>query len=288
MKRLGLAALFVLLWAPFASSLASDGKAPATYEMLELKPGVFHFRMQEYGSLVVLTPAGVIVVDPNGAERAKALRQALRERTDQPVRWVIYSHAHFDHSRDGAIFKQEGARFLTNQRCVELLSRDLDEQVVAPDQTYDLTHRLELGGKTLDLHHYGASDGQCMSIVHLPQDGVLFAVDWHLQGYVNEPYRLNQHDYVGTLNTLRRAHKELRFDTVASSHMPRSSPEQLAEDLAFNEALFAAVSKGLREGQSVEALSKSVQLPQFKHWFRYKENLPAHVARMAYSIWHGH
>lgn len=256
--------------------------------MMEVKPGIYHFRMKDYGSLVVVTADGVIVVDPNGEERARALRQAIRNVTSKPVTTVIYSHAHFDHSRGGRVFKEEGARFITHARCVELLERDVEQQVVLPDQTYDVRHRIELGGKKVDLHYFGANDDQCMSIIHLPDDKVLFAVDWHLQGYLNEPYRLNQHDYVGTLNTLRRVHKELSFDTVVSSHMPSSSPQQLAEDLAFNEALFVAVRAGLEQGKSVEELSRTIKLPQFQHWYRYDQNLPAHVARMAYSIWHGH
>ena len=70
--------------------------------------------------------------------------------------------------------------------------------------------------------------------------------------------------------------------------MPMSSPEQLAEDLAFNEALFKAVSEGLAAGKTVEELKETVKLPEFSHWFMYDQNLSAHVERMAYSIWHGH
>jgi hypothetical protein len=70
--------------------------------------------------------------------------------------------------------------------------------------------------------------------------------------------------------------------------MAQSSPEQLAEDLAFNEALFKAVSEGLAAGKTVEELKETVELPEFSHWVMYEQNLPAHVERMAYSIWHGH
>ncbi|MGL4767122.1 MAG: MBL fold metallo-hydrolase [Formosimonas sp.] len=263
----------------------SPQKSP---RMVHIKNNVYQFQMDQYSSLVVIDDKGVIVVDPNGEERAKILQQELRKLTKQPVKYVIYSHAHFDHSRGGAIFKKEGAKFITNQRCTELLDRDLENKVVKADVTYDQKYQLKFGKQQVDLHYFGANDGQCMSIVHLPKDKTIFAVDWHLQGYVNEPYRLNQHDYIGTLNTLRRVHKELKFDTVVSSHMPQSSPEQLAEDLAFNEALYAAVWTGLQQGKSVDELVQTVKLPQFSHWMGYEKNFPAHVARMAYAIWHGH
>ena len=259
-----------------------------SFTMTPIKEDVYQFQMSQYSSLVVVTDRGVIVVDPNGEERAKVLRSEIAKITSKPVKYVVYSHAHFDHSRGGQIFKREGAKFVTNRRCTELLNRDIENKVVPADIVYDQKYHLKLGNKQIDLHYYGSNDDQCMSIVHMPKDKLLFAVDWHLQGYVNEPYRLNQHDYVGTLNTLRRVKKELTFDAVVSSHMPKSSPAQMDEDLAFNEALFNAVSKGLQEGRSVDELAKTIRLPQFSHWMGYEKNLPAHIARMAYSIWHGH
>ncbi len=51
---------------------------------------------------------------------------------------------------------------------------------------------------------------------------------------MNEPYRLNTHNYIAILNTMKRVRKELDFDFVISGHMPKSSPEQFEEDFRFN------------------------------------------------------
>lgn len=284
MKRLILGLL-----AAFAVTTNAQAANPAAKpSMIAIKDGIYHFFMGHYSSLVVITDEGVIVADPNGEARAKVLRAEIAKLTDQPVKKVLYSHAHFDHSRGGQIFKDEGAEFIAHEGCVELMRRDLEQKVVQPDITYRDQYQVELGGKRVDMKYFGSNDGQCNSVIHMPEDKVLFAVDWHLQGFVNSPSRLNTHDYVGSLNTLRRVSQELSFDSVISGHMPKSSPKQLAEDLAFNEALFQAVSEGLQAGKSVETLKQTVRLPQFSHWLMYEENFPAHVERMAYSIWHGH
>lgn len=270
------------------SAFAAGADAPKPV-MTELKGGVYHFHMAHYSSLAVITEEGVIVVDPNQEFRAAALREEIAKLTDMPVVKVLYTHPHFDHSRGGQIFKDEGAEFITHAGCAELLARDLEKRVVQPDVLYQGdVYRIEHGGKVVEMRYYGANDGQCNSAIYLPEDKVLMAVDWHLQGFVNMPGRLNAHDYVGALNTLRRVTAELDFDAVVSGHMAKSSPAQLSEDLAFNEALFKAVWEGLQAGKSVEELKKTVRLPAFSHWFMYEENLPAHVERMAYSIWHGH
>ncbi|HDM8133871.1 TPA: MBL fold metallo-hydrolase [Vibrio harveyi] len=260
---------------------------PTKPVMIELKDGVYQYSQYFYNSLVVITPEGVIVTDPSGEARSKQMMQEISKLTKQPVKKVIYSHDHFDHSRGGQIFKEQGAEFISQEKCTELLSRDLENRVVQPDQTYDDTMSVSLGGKQVDLHYYGPNDGDCMSIIHMPKDKVLLAVDWHLPGMVNEPHRLNTHNYVSILNTFERARNELAFDTVISGHMPVSSAEAFEEDYQFNKALFDAVWSGLQAGKTPEELKHSVKLPEFEHWVGYEQNLPAHVERMAYSIWHG-
>ncbi|WP_226689143.1 MBL fold metallo-hydrolase [Ruegeria arenilitoris] len=268
-----------------AAIAAGDETTPA---MTKLKDGVYQFYMAHYSSLVVITDEGVLVVDPNHEFRSEAMRAEIAKLTDQPVVKVVYSHDHFDHSRGGQIFKDEGAEFIAHEGCVELMSRDLENRVVLPDVTYADEHRIELGDKIIDLKYFGSSDGQCQSVIHMPDDKVLMGVDWHLPRFLVSNARLNTHDYVGALNTLRRVSAELDYDTVVSGHLEHSSPELLAEELAFVEALYVAVWEGLQNGKSVDELKDTVKLPGFEDWLFYKENLPAHVERMAYAIWHGH
>ncbi|KPV97687.1 Carbapenem-hydrolyzing beta-lactamase BlaB-1 precursor [Pseudoalteromonas sp. P1-9] len=266
---------------------AADGFDPTKPVMTELKDGVYQYSQFFYNSLVVVTDEGVIITDPSGEARSKMMRKEINKLTDALVKKVIYSHDHFDHSRGGQIFKDEGAEFITQEKCTELMSRDLENRVVQPDTTYQDSYSIKLGDKQVDLHYYGPNDGDCMSIIHMPTDNVLMGVDWHLPGYVNEPYRLTAHNYVAILNTFERVLNELEFDTVLSGHMPASSPEAFKEDYRFNKALFDAVWEGMQKGKTTEELKNTVKLPEFSHWRGYEENLPAHIERMSYSIWHG-
>lgn len=287
MKKLIKSALFTLSLLSAGSAISAQGFDPSKPMMTKITDGVYQYHQYFYTSLVVVTDKGVIVTDPSKAHRAKAMREAIRKITDQPVVKVIYSHDHFDHTRGGQIFKDEGASFIAQEGCMELLSRDLENKVVLPDETYKTKRSIHLGGKQIDLHYYGPNDGNCMSVIHMPKDKVLLAVDWHLQGYINETYRLPAHNYIGVLNTMERVRKELEFDHVLGGHMPKSSVAQFEEDYRFNKALFDAVWAGMQQGKSTEELMKTIKLPQFSHWRGYDENLAGHVQRMAYSIWHG-
>lgn len=62
--------------------------------------------------MFIVTPKGVIATDPIGRYRPEAVTAYLAEIkkvTDQPVKYLIYSHAHFDHIAGGKPFKDQGA-----------------------------------------------------------------------------------------------------------------------------------------------------------------------------------
>jgi cyclase len=71
----------------------------------EIAPGVVVFATRSYGdvgldgnSIAVLSRDGVLVFDTNGTPAAAAAVLAeIRTLTDQPVRWIVNSHWHWDH-----------------------------------------------------------------------------------------------------------------------------------------------------------------------------------------------
>ncbi|WP_199852723.1 MBL fold metallo-hydrolase [Aquimarina sp. Aq78] len=264
------------------------GFNPTEVQVTKLSDNIYQYFQFMYNSLIIITDEGVIVTDPASKERAAMMRNEIKRLTDKPVTKVIYSHDHYDHTRGGAIFKDEGAKFISQEKAVELISRDPYGEAIIPDITYkdNMTINLD-NGSTLDLLYYGPNDGDAMTIFHFPKEKILFAVDFHLPRYVNEPYRLIAHNYGGILQTMKRIKRELDFDIVVSGHTPTSSPELFDEDLQFVEALYSATLKGLKEGRTTEELMKEIKLPEFSHWRGYEENLPGHIQRMSYTIWHG-
>ena len=52
-----------------------------------------------YYSMFVVTGKGVIAIEPISTVHAKGLLKAIEEVTDQPVKYLLHSHNHWDHSR---------------------------------------------------------------------------------------------------------------------------------------------------------------------------------------------
>ena len=274
--------------APHEHTEESTGFDPSVAQITKLSDNIYQYFHFMYNSLIVVTEQGVIVIDPAGEERAKAMRIAIRNITDKPVVKVLYSHDHYDHSRGGQLFKDEGAEFISHKNAVELMARDPFKKVVLPDVTFSDKMSLPLdNGATLELLYYGPNDGNAMTVFYFPKEKLLFAVDFHLPRYVNEPFRLVAHNYGGILQTMKRVREELDFQIVVSAHTPTSSPEWFEEDYQFVQALYNATLTGLKAGKTTEQLMKEIKLEEFSHWRGYEKNLPGHIERMSYTIWHG-
>ena len=146
-----------------ASATAAMAQAPAQQPMfattkVDGTDNVYVFRYQNHQAMFVVTPAGVIVTDPISYGRpqaAKTYLDEIRKITKAPIKYLIYSHHHYDHAAGGKVFKDEGATVVAHRRAKERLAQLKVPDVVIPDQVVDGKRTIKLGGTTLDLVYTG-------------------------------------------------------------------------------------------------------------------------------------
>ena len=139
--------------------------------------GVYLFQSGGHRSLFLVTDAGVIVTDPLNAEAAGDYRDAIAAITDQPVKFVVYSHYHWDRVSGAEVFTEQGAQVIAQERCAERFRDNPNPAVVMPDITFDDRYEVSLGGKTLDLYYFGPSHGDCLTVFLAKPAGLLQIVD---------------------------------------------------------------------------------------------------------------
>ena len=71
--------------------------------------------MVPYTSMFVVTGAGVMVTDPINTYSAKAMVNAIRRITNEPIMYVFYSHEHWAHTSGAQVFKDEGAQIIPHK-----------------------------------------------------------------------------------------------------------------------------------------------------------------------------
>jgi glyoxylase-like metal-dependent hydrolase (beta-lactamase superfamily II) len=73
-------------------------------EIGKLTGGVYYARMDDYVSVFLVTPDGIVLAEPIGTEFATWLKAELDKRFHVPVKYVIYSHSHWDHASGAAVY----------------------------------------------------------------------------------------------------------------------------------------------------------------------------------------
>src|SRR5207253_692956 len=72
----------------------------------------------DYVSAFMVTPEGIVLVEPIGTEFATWLKGELARRFNVPVKYVIYSHSHWDHASGGAVYA-DTARFIGHENMLK-------------------------------------------------------------------------------------------------------------------------------------------------------------------------
>lgn len=167
------------------------------YDWIELGDGVFSKR---YPSLdlnigVIVCGDGALVIDTRAHYgQARELLADLGRITPHPVRGVVNTHHHWDHTFGNAVFLP--IPIWGHERCALALSlrgermrREVkewapahaplfDEVVITPpDHTFDRSATLTLAGRVIELQYLGRGHTDNDIVVAVPDAGVLFAGD---------------------------------------------------------------------------------------------------------------
>ena len=87
-------------------------------EIGKLTGDIYYARMDDYVSVFMVTSEGIVLVEPIGTEFATWLKAEITRRFQAPVKYVIYSHSHWDHASGGAVYA-DTARFIGHENMLK-------------------------------------------------------------------------------------------------------------------------------------------------------------------------
>jgi glyoxylase-like metal-dependent hydrolase (beta-lactamase superfamily II) len=108
--------------------------AGAQGEIINIKGDLYRARSNNYYAIFLVTPEGIILSDTINARFATWMKEQFAERFKVPVRYVIYSHSHWDHVEGGAVFA-DTARFIAHEN----MARNMDGRI--PQMPGDMIDR---------------------------------------------------------------------------------------------------------------------------------------------------
>jgi len=283
------------------AALVAAGLGAAAYAQQPTQPpfattrvegtdNVYIFRAGNHQSMFVVTSAGVIATDPIGYGRPEMVTtyvDEIRKVTNKPIKYLIYSHHHFDHIAGGKPFKDAGAIIIAHKRAKERLVALKDPHTVLPDETMDKSRTLRLGTTTLELTYVGLNHSDSSIVMRLPKDKILFAVDFIPVGTM--PGRAMIDSYPIEWEDSLKKVLAMDWDTLIPGHPGAPGGRLGTKDDAQNVLTFlqdasAAVKAEAQAGGCWDRVEKEMKLPKYESWPGYEQGLPM-VLRRYCGLW---
>ena len=287
------AAAAVLTVALAVTAAAQSPPAPATTTIkVDGTDNVYIFRYGGHQSMFVVTPAGVIATDPISYQRpAKPYIDAIKAVTDKPIKYVIYSHSHYDHAAGGKPFKDLGATFIGHRKLKErweLLKKQNARlpDLVMPDQVVDDKKVVTLGGTSLELDYVGRNHSDNMLVMRLPKEKIIFVVDFaplQTVQFRDIPDNASPIEFIDSLKKLAA----LDWDRMIPGHPNAGgrlgTKQDVQDDIAFMQDLSTETKKLADAGKCLnDAAMKDLKLPKWEKLGGYESGLAANVGRWCY------
>jgi len=283
MKMPNVKRLFVVITAIF-STLLMMNTAFAQEHVWKVADGVYRYGPGDgYYSMFVVTDVGVIAIEPVNIKHSQGLLKAIRSVTEKPVRYLLHSHNHWDHSKGGQVFRDQGAKIVAHEEAYEWMKANRHTDLALPDETWTGNRKdIILGGKTIELHYMGMSHGLGMTVFLLPKEKIAYIAD------IVTPNRIlftivpdfNIKEWMRTLTEVEK----LDFQTAIYSHSqakePFGSKTEVIQTREFIEELQAAIVAEFKKGTPFLKIPSTVKLPKYEHWAMYNEWLPLNVWRV--------
>jgi glyoxylase-like metal-dependent hydrolase (beta-lactamase superfamily II) len=208
---------------------------PVTVEVEKIADGIYYMRGGSHHSVAIDQRDHIVVVEaPLNEARSDAVIAKVKETIPQkPIRYLVNTHVHFDHSGGLRAYVDEGATIVTHE-----MNRPYYEQAwkaprtLNPDrlarsnkaatfETLTDKHVLTDGQRTIEVHQIaGGGHNDAFVMVYLPAERILIEADAWTPGAANAPPPATPNPFaVNLYDNVQRLKLDVRG--IAALHGPR-------------------------------------------------------------------
>jgi cyclase len=245
----------------------------------EIAPGVFlrqgdRDQREPANSLWIRFKDYVLVIDANFPWASEEILREIRKTTNAPIRYVVDTHWHNDHTFGNCVFADAGATIVMSTECAdELATRGVTSWNGWNETAHSLQgYRLEKAGLTFSdriafddgservvITRVDPSHSKGDAVAYLPKSKILISgdlcVNWAFGNNLGDTGG-NPENWIKVLNEL------LTWDigTVVPGHGAPVQKQQLREQRDYLQDMLSQVREGIRLGKSVDDLARDIDL----------------------------
>ena len=266
--------------------------------LVEVADGVYAY-LQEGGGLcvanagLIVGPESCIVIDALFApSMTRAFREQIARVTDKPVRLLINTHHHVDHTMGNALFPEATILSHANARTEQArngkgvlqILRPLIPELVGetdglelrlPDLTFQGELSLHLGERELRLVHLGTAHTIGDALVVLPQERLVFTGDV----VFDQVTPLAFEGHIGNWIAVCDKVEALDAGTLVPGHGPVGDKTGLRDMRAYLRSIHEQARAAFDAGTPAQEAAKAIDLGAYASWAE-PERIALNTARL--------
>jgi len=266
-------------------------------QIRKLEDGVYVYVGKNFNSNcgIVLTREGVVLIDSgHNPTDSRAILEAVKKLTPLPVRFLIDTEPHPDHTTGHFVFSPPAAIIAAEGAGDSMRSRERGEpdriqklaatspemraalegyRFVTPDIEYHQKMTLKVGERMFELIYLKGVHSESDTAVWLPKERVLFSAAGIIVNQIN-----NLRPIVSIPDVLAAAKtmKSLAPLHVVPGHGMPGTVKIFEDSEKYYALLLERVGRLAREGKSLDQIKKEVRMPEYEHWAA-QERFPTNV-----------
>ena len=276
----------------FVSSSSAQELGP---HFNKIKDGIYvrAAKPTDSNTAIILTQEGVVLIDSgHNPPDSQAILKAVRQLTPQPVRFLINTEPHSDHTTGHFLFSPP-AIIIAHEGSSDSMKKAFDPQrnerrmaeypdmreafkgfkMITPHMEYRDKLTLHVGERTLELYYLKNVHSEADTAIWLPKERVLFAA-----ASVGVKRFNNHRPFVSLPDTLAaiKMMKALNPEVVVPGHGPPGTAQILDDYERYYNLLIERVGKMAREGKSLDEIKKELKMPEYDEW-QGKDRFPNNI-----------
>jgi glyoxylase-like metal-dependent hydrolase (beta-lactamase superfamily II) len=256
-------AAFLFLFAAWIAYTQNQNKQPPQLTLNKVKEDLYEIEGDGGNVAVYITDEGVILIDDKYDQDHDQIVAKVKSVTDKPVKYILSTHYHADHSGGNAKFLPTAEIISTanaRKNIVEHVQKNAPPGVMPARVTFTDEASVFLGGKEVRARYFGRGHTNGDAIMYFPALRTIHTGDLMagMTPLIDYPGGGSVVEWTKTLD----AAMNLDFDTVIPGHGPVTNKAGLLAYRNNVEKLRSRAAGLIREGKSQDEVGK-VMMAEF-------------------------
>ena len=247
----------VFLMGAWVAYTQNQGKQPPQLNLNKIKDDLYEIEGDGGNVAVYITNEGVILVDDKYEQDYDQIMAKVKSVTSQPIRYILSTHYHADHSGGNTKFAASTEIISTlnaHNNIVRKVQSNAPPNMIAARVTFTDQSDVFLGGKHVQAKYYGRGHTNGDAVIYFPDLKVVHTGDLVTGGtpLIDYPGGGSIVEWTKTLDAVMK----LDFDTVIPGHGPVSKKDFILTYRNNAETLRNRVQALVRQGKSQAEVGK--------------------------------